>query len=62
MDGQLMMDSWILDMKNIIEFIMERMNSPDEINILIELNHFGASQKEDSQDSMESRKPTFIII
>ena len=40
---------------------MEQMNSPDEINILTELNHFGASQKEDSHDSMESRKPTFII-
>jgi hypothetical protein len=41
---------------------MERMNLQDETNTLTELNHFGASQKEDSHDSMESRKPTFIII
>jgi hypothetical protein len=38
------------------------MNLPDETNILTELNHSGASQKEDSRDSTESRKPTFIII
>ena len=62
MDGLHMMDLWILDMKSIIEFIMERMNLPDETNTSTELNHFGASQKEDSQDSMELRKPTFIII
>ena len=62
MDGQHMMDWWTLDMNNTIEFIIEQMNSRDEINISTELNHFGASQKEDSQDSMESRKPTFIII
>jgi hypothetical protein len=40
---------------------MEPMNLPDETNISTELSHFGASQKEDSPDSMESKKPTFII-
>jgi hypothetical protein len=49
-------------MRNTIEYIIERMNSQDETNTLTELNHSGASQKEDSQDSMESRKPTFIIL
>jgi hypothetical protein len=62
MVGQHMMDSWILDMRNTTEFIMERMNLRDETNISTELNHSGASQKEDSLDSMESRKPTSIII
>jgi len=38
------------------------MNLPDETNILTELNHFGASQKEGSQDSMELRKPISITI
>jgi hypothetical protein len=41
---------------------MGLMNLPDETNISTELNHFGASQKEGSHDSMESRKPSFIII
>ena len=41
---------------------METMNLPDETNTLMELSHSGASQKEDSRDSMESRKPTFTII
>jgi len=41
---------------------MEQMNLPDETNILMELSHSGVLQKEDSHDSMESRKPTFIII
>jgi hypothetical protein len=62
MDGQHMMDWWILDMRNTTEFTIERMNLPDETNTLTELNHFGASQKEDFRDSMESRKPTFITI
>jgi hypothetical protein len=39
---------------------MEPMNLRDETNILTELNHFGASQKEDSPNSTELRKPTFI--
>jgi hypothetical protein len=37
------------------------MNSPDETNTSIELSHSGASQKEDSLNSTELRKPTFII-
>jgi hypothetical protein len=41
---------------------MEQMNLLDETNTLMELSHSGASQKEDSHDSMESRKPTSIII
>jgi hypothetical protein len=41
---------------------MELMSLPDEANILTELSHSGASQKEGSHDSMESRKPTSIII
>jgi hypothetical protein len=40
---------------------MEQMNLRDETNTSTELSHFGASQKEDSLDLMESRKPTFII-
>ena len=44
----------------VINYIMELTNLRDETNILMELNHFGASQKEDSRDVMESRKPTFI--
>jgi hypothetical protein len=36
------------------------MSLRDEINISIELNLFGASQKEDSLNSTELRKPTFI--
>jgi hypothetical protein len=49
-------------MRNIIGCTMERMNSPDEINILTESRVSGALQKEDSHDSMESRKPTLNII
>ena len=41
---------------------MELMNLRDETSILMESNHFGALQKEDSRDSMESKKPTFITI
>jgi len=41
---------------------MEKMSLPDEVNTSTELNHFGVSQKEDSQDSMESRKSTLNII
>lgn len=41
---------------------MEKMNLHDDHNTLTELNHFGALQKEDSQDSMESRKSTLNII
>jgi hypothetical protein len=36
------------------------MNLPDETNTSTGLNHFGASQKEDSLNSTELRKPTFI--
>ena len=39
---------------------MEPMNLPDETNTLTELNHSGASQKEDSLSLTELRKPTFI--
>ena len=41
---------------------MEIMSLRDEPNTLTELNHFGASQKEDSHDSMESRKPILNTI
>ena len=49
-------------MRNIIEYTMERMSLQDEINTLMELNHFGVLQKEDYQDSMESRKLIFNTI
>ena len=62
MDGEVMMDTQILDMRNTIGYIIEKMNLRDKINTLIELSHSGASQKEDSRDSMESRKPTLNII
>ncbi len=39
---------------------MEPMSLRDETSILTELSHFGASQKEDSLNSIESRKLTFI--
>jgi len=39
---------------------MEQMNSQDETNTLIELNRFGALQKEDSLNSTELRKPISI--
>jgi len=60
MAGLLMMDLWILDTRSTIEYIMGRMNLQGETNISTELNHFGASQKEDSPNSTELRKPTFI--
>ena len=41
---------------------MEPMNLQDEINTYTELNLSGALPKEDYHDSMESRKPTSIII
>jgi hypothetical protein len=59
MDGQHMMDLWILDTRSTIEYIMGRMNLQDETNTLTELSHSGASQKEDSLNSTELRKPTF---
>jgi hypothetical protein len=49
-------------MRSTIEYIMETMNLPDETNILTESRVSGALQKEDSHDSMESRKPTLNII
>jgi hypothetical protein len=41
---------------------MGTMSLLDEANTSIELSHSGVSQKEDSRDSMESRKPTLNII
>jgi hypothetical protein len=61
MVGQHMTDSLISVMKSTIGYIMGPMNLPDETSILTELSHFGASQKEDSLDLIESKKPTFII-
>ncbi len=39
---------------------MGPMNLPDETNISMELSHSGASQKEDSLNSTELKKPTSI--
>ena len=55
-----MIDSLMYDMKSITEFITEKMSLRDEPNTLIEQRVFGASQKEDSPNSTELRKSTFI--
>jgi len=39
-------------MKNITEFIIERMSLQDESNILMELKVFGVTQNVDLQNSM----------
>ena len=62
MAGEVMMDLLITEVRSITESIMERMNLPDETNILMEQRVSGALQKEDYKNSMESEKNILSII